>query len=155
MVGPETATPGGIKMAEILQADLAKIGVRTRIETGEVAAVRPRLVKGDFQLAGWQFGRAQKDPASLFGTSILWSPVNGWHKFKDPKFGELVLRGEHETEQSKRREIYRELTRFVLDESFTVPLGPKLNVNAMWSYVRDFEWNLDAMERFEGAWLDK
>ncbi len=155
LVGPETAAPGGVKMAEILQADLAKIGVRTRIETGEVAAVRPRLVKGDFQLASWQFGRAQKDPASLFGTSILWSPTNGWHNFKDPKYAELVVRGEHETDGGKRREIYRELTRFVLDESFTLPLAPKLNVVAMRDYVKDFNWNLDAMESFEGTWLDK
>jgi peptide/nickel transport system substrate-binding protein len=155
LMGPETASPGGVKIAQILQADLAKIGVKSKIETGEVAAVRPRLVKGDYQLASWQYGPAHKDPAVLFGGSISWSPTNGWHKFTGPKYAELVSKGERTVDPTKRKEIYRELTEFVLDESFTIPLVPRLNILAIRSYVRDFGWNTDAMEAFERTWLDK
>ena len=155
IMGPETASPGGVKIAQILQADLAKIGVKSKIETGEVAAVRPRLVKGDFQLASWQYGPAHKDPAVLFGGSISWSPSNGWHKFADPKYAELVSKGERTVDPVKRKEIYRELTEFVLEESFTIPLVPRLNILAIRSYVHDFGWNTDAMEAFERTWLDK
>jgi peptide/nickel transport system substrate-binding protein len=155
IMGPETASPGGVKIAQILQADLAKIGVKSKIETGEVAAVRPRLVKGDYQRASWPYGPAHKDPAVLFGGSISWSPSNGWHKVADPKYAELVSKGERTADPAKRREVYRELTAYVLDQSFTIPLVPRLNILAIRSYVKDFGWNTDAMEAFERTWLDK
>jgi len=101
--------------AQVLLAQLRKIGIRGRLKSYESAAGYAVYGKGDFDMiAAQDRSMASPDPASLF--SVVYSSEAGsnYGKWSDPKVDDLVGRALRETNQDKRKQLYWEVQRHIL-----------------------------------------
>ena len=156
--GFETTITGGSSGTEkeiitLVQSDLARIGINARAEVLEEAVYRPRRVSGDFDISTAQYLRANKDPSSLLGTTLFWSPDTGNSQFRHPEYKRLIQEGAATLDPARRREIYRQITRIIIEQNFVLPLSPTVLNWAMLDTVRDFDRSLDGYEIFERTWL--
>ena len=147
--------PEFVSMAEILQADLAKIGVNARITELEPAAMGDRRTKPE----GWQmhpffYGRGAKDPASLFGTAKVWWPKDNNEFYYNPEYERLANEGASTIDPEKRREIYKQLARIILEDSHSPVVSPRLSAFAISEKLKGLRYNLDDMMILEDAWLE-
>ncbi len=136
-----------------LQADLAAVGIRAKIDIREEAVARPRRVSGDFDIGLALYQRATKDPSSLLQTTIFWNPLTGNSHFRDPEYTRLVAEGAATLDTAKRREIYRKVTEIIVKENFVIPVSTSARNWAMRDVVRGFAPSLDNYELFSETWL--
>ncbi len=141
--------------AQILQADLAKIGVKLTIENPEAAVYRQRFLKGDYQMSAHSTNQANKDPSTLFGTTFTYSPENGSTHFKSDEYSKLVEAGATTLDPAKRREIYQQVAKLLVDEAFVLVAAQQPMMETMHSYVEGVRLTHDSFQLYENAWLNK
>jgi len=149
--------PGMIELAQILQADLGTIGVTLEIEDLEPTVYDPRYLDSDFEMVIHTFGRANKDPATLFGGARAWytDPALNPSKFTSDRYAELVNQGATTLDMARRKEIYHEITVLIQDECFCFPVAEQPRVWGMAGHVKDFVYSPDNMPLWHQVWLDK
>ena len=109
-----------------------------------------------FQAAFHNFGRVNKDPDGLFRIAVAWYPTKeGFSTFTSPECERLVGEVGSTTDQAKRKELYSQIMKLIVDEAFVLSIVSIPQIWAVAPYVRDFAWNLDGHEILEGAWLDR
>ena len=149
-----TTNPDGARLLQVFQADLAQIGITLNIDEVEPAQYRPRALDLDFDGAIFTYGRASKDPASLFGTTGVWrpgpEPIN-LSGYTSEEYRRLVAAGQSEMDSARRQEIYQELNRYQLEQSFILVITPVVRWWAMKDSVAGFARNLDSMPILEGV----
>ena len=147
-----TTNPDGARLLQVFQADLAQLGITLNIDEVEPAQYRPRAIDRDFDAAIFTYGRASKDPASLFGTTGVWrpgpEPINV-SNFTTEEYRRLVAEGQREVDPERRKEIYQELNRYQLEESFILVITPVVRWWAMKDTVEGFASSLDSMPILE------
>jgi peptide/nickel transport system substrate-binding protein len=147
--------PGMVELAQILQADLRTIGVNFKIEDLEPTVYDKRFVAGEFEIAVHTFGRANKDPATLFGGAIVWytDPKRNPSRFQSERYAKLVAEAATTLDRAKRRDIYREITLLIQDECFTIPIAEPPRVWALQRHVQDFAYSPDNTPLWHRIWL--
>jgi peptide/nickel transport system substrate-binding protein len=140
---------------QIFQADLARIGISAHIEEVEenqrVAMVTEARFPG---LLGHAYGNADLDPARLFAL-FPFRPENNSSRFHAPEYTRLVNAGRTEPDWDKRVAIYRDISRFLRDEAFILPVATPHVVYGLRTGVRGLTVTRGqpAAPYFEGVWL--
>jgi peptide/nickel transport system substrate-binding protein len=142
------------ELAQIFQNDLAQIGIRARIEDTEVAVYEPRSREGQFDLKIHSYGRANKDPGTLYTGAIAWFPKGSWTKIDDPAYAEMIQKAGSLVDREARKAEYRKLQEHVLEESFTIPVCEQPRAFAWNNRVKDFAVTLDNIPYVGDVWLD-
>lgn len=142
------------ELAQILQNDLGQIGIRARIEDVEVAVYEPRSREGQFDLSIHSYGRANKDPGTLFTGAIAWFPKGSWTKIDDPAYAEMIAKAGSLVDREARKAEYRKITEHVLDQCFTIPICEQPRAFAWNNRVKDFAVTLDNIPYVADVWLD-
>jgi len=148
--------PGSDVLAQVMNADLKKIGINLKIENLPQAQARPKiLTTRDYQLAGHVYGRGNKDPVTMFTSAVAWlagceQNVTG---YCSEKFTRLVDAAATTFEPEKRRVIFREINELLLAEKFTLAIAPIVIGFVARKNVRGFSANLDGMCILEETWL--
>ena len=143
------------ELAQILQNDLAQIGIRAKIEDVEVAVYEPRSREGVFDLKIHSYGRANKDPGTLFTGAIAWFPKGSWTKIDDPVYAAMIERAGSLVDREQRKAEYRKIIEHVLDQCFTIPICEQPRAFAWRSQVKDFAVTLDNIPIVSDVWLDR
>lgn len=115
----EGIVEGGSRFAdvlEILQQQWAQIGVTVNIATLEAGAVRARRKEGDYDVTieGWG---TLVDPHDFTGEQFYTDGGLNFGKGGDAKLDALLDKGVQEIDFEKRREIYAEIERYLLEDS--------------------------------------
>lgn len=118
----EGVAPGGSRYAEVLevlQQQWAQIGVTININAIEAGAARARRNEGDYGLFinGWG---TMIDPNDFIGEQFLRGGGLNLSKAGDEKLDELLLAGKRESDLAKRKEIYAEAERYILEQSHSM-----------------------------------
>jgi peptide/nickel transport system substrate-binding protein len=148
--------PGSDVLAQVMNADLKKIGINLKIENLPQAQARPKiLTTRDYQLAGHVYGRGNKDPVTMFTSAVAWlagceQNVTG---YCSEKFTRLVDAAATTFEPERRRPIFREINELLLAERFTLAIAPIVIGFVKRKNVHGFAANLDGMCILEEAWL--
>jgi dipeptide transport system substrate-binding protein len=104
--------PNARRIAELMQADLAKIGVKAEIKSFEWGEYRKRLQAGEHQtgMLGWTGDNGDPDNFlhTLLGCDAAKPGGGNTAKWCDPKFDELVTKAKVISEQGQRAELYRQ-----------------------------------------------
>jgi ABC-type transport system substrate-binding protein len=104
-----------VDRAQLVLAQLRKVGIRGTLKTYESAAGFAVYGKGDFTMIATQDRSMDStDPSDIF--SFIWTKDGGsnYARWSDPKVDELADRAIRETDRAKRRQMYQELQRMVL-----------------------------------------
>lgn len=115
--------PNARLMAEMIQSDWAKIGVKAKIVTYEWGEYIKRAHAGehDAMLIGWTGDNG--DPDNWLGTLLGCEAVNGnnFSKWCDKPFDDLVQKGRTTADQAERTKYYDEAQRIFADQ---LPFSP-------------------------------
>jgi peptide/nickel transport system substrate-binding protein len=105
---PGTATTN--QFAQMLQAELKKIGVQMEIVLLEGAAAIQRILGGNYQATylGWDLD-PDPDPYALFHSSQYPPRGQNFTFYTNPEADKLIEQGRRELDQNKRRDIYHRL----------------------------------------------
>jgi len=145
---------GMTKLAEILQHDLAEIGVKANIrdtETAEYVKLHNNL---GFQIVMSQTGRAVRDPAAMLGMTSTWRPKGMTSGYETEEYSNLVTAGASTLDEAARREIYGKVNRLIRDEQFTVPVATSPTLFAYNSKIKDIRYSLEGFLTLEYAHVD-
>ena len=131
--------PNAQRMAELIQADLAQIGVRAEIVSYEWNAFRRRLARDehDSVLIGWIADNADPDnffrPLLSCNAKAVGTNRANWC---NAEFDELLAEAIREQENAKRKQLYQAVENWVYRE---VPLIPIANSMRFQAYRGDIQ----------------
>ena len=142
------------RFAELLQSDLANIGIRAEIQDLESAAYVERRRASDFQMQIHNFGRANKDPASLFGTVSNYKLSNP-SQYENERYAELVNLGATTVDPEERAEIYQELAHIIVDDAFVLNVTSRDQAWAAIEELNGVRFTGEGSPLLERAWLEE
>ncbi|MGQ3047929.1 MAG: ABC transporter substrate-binding protein [Niveispirillum sp.] len=113
--------PNARRMAEIIQADLAKIGVKVKIVSFEWGEYRKRIQDGDHQMAlyGWTGDNGDPDNFmyNLLGCAAAKTSGSNIAKWCHPPYEDLVLKAKQVPDQAARAKLYEQAQRIFKEEA--------------------------------------
>ncbi|UFJ38869.1 ABC transporter substrate-binding protein [Brevibacillus humidisoli] len=122
---PRPYMPNGQKVAEALQAEFAKIGVKTRIESPEWAVYLDDTQKGEKDhifMLGWQGDNG--DPDNFLYTLLDKDTIgsNNYSFYANDELHEILSAAQAETNQDKRAELYKQAQVIIKEDAPWIPL---------------------------------
>jgi dipeptide transport system substrate-binding protein len=119
--------PNGKRVAEMIQADLATIGIQATLHTDEWPAYRARLQNGDISMAlyGWTGDNGDPDNflSVLLGCTASRPGGNNIARWCDPAYDGLVAAARLTTDRGEREALYREAQAIFHDQAPWAPLA--------------------------------
>jgi peptide/nickel transport system substrate-binding protein len=145
------------ELAQILQADLKKIGVNATVTELESARYDTRMNKGDIQMMVHNYAWANRDPGTLVHAAKAWytDKEGGWCHFESAEYEQLRRDLQSTMDLEKRKAIFRKLQELVLDECFTIPVARQPMAFVVASHVKNFRHSIMNAPFAGDIWLDK
>jgi peptide/nickel transport system substrate-binding protein len=143
--------------AQILQSDMAKLGMTLTIKPQDNAAYLDSVNNWKYQgfwLGGGSF--AQLDPGTAFTKSRALSTTGNSSAFTTPANANAVALVEQATiepDPAKRKQIYSDLNDMLLDEAYVLTLSPMTNRLITTSKVRGITSTLHSAQKWWEVWL--
>lgn len=150
--------PSGRQVAELVQADLAKVGVRVHLRTEDWASYRTRIQGGDYGLAftGWTGDVA--DPDNFLGVLLSCKSArpggNNVARWCDPEYDALVTRALTLPDREARAALYAKAQAVFKREAPWVPLAHSVVYMGLRKGVTGFRMNPLGQHVFEGVDLE-
>lgn len=149
--------PNAKRIAEMIQADLAKIGVRLNLKTDDWGSYRARLHAGEHTMAlfGWTGDTGDPDNFLyvLLGCTAARTGGNNVAKWCDPEYDELVTRARRSGDRAERERLYRQAQEIFKREAPWVPLAHSIVFMAQRKEVQGFVIDPLGRHPFEGVSL--
>jgi peptide/nickel transport system substrate-binding protein len=128
-------------IAEIVQGDLAKIGVTMNVKQMDIAAlfdvIHSQKYNGIYTLNdSW----AAMEPVSMLAAGASLNPRINNAGFHDNQYTALVDSARAEADAAKRKMIYSQINDYILDQSFGIPIAPTTNRVITKSNVQGLEF---------------
>jgi peptide/nickel transport system substrate-binding protein len=112
------STEGG-SMAQIYQADLAKIGVKLNIVTTDSATWLDQVNNRKYKGIYWStVTRANLLPGTMITSGRMSDPVQNNSGFKSDAYTRITSAAVTESDAAKQKQVYSQLNDLLLDESF-------------------------------------
>ena len=125
-----SGTTSGMPFAQLLQAELKKIGVQLDIAIVDWTSLSHRVLSGNYQASfmGWDLD-ADPDPFSLFHSSQF--PPRGQNLvfYSNPEADKLIEEGRRDLDFNQRVEIYHRLHAVIADDQ---PYAWTTQVSVKW-----------------------
>jgi peptide/nickel transport system substrate-binding protein len=140
-------------IAQILQADLAQIGVTLNVTSMDIAAlfdsIHSQKYNGLYTLNdSW----AAMEPVSLLASGASLNPKINNAGFKDDQYSQLVASAASEADAAKRKQIYSQLNDYILDQSFGIPIAPSTSRVITRAAVHGIEFRMNDVMTFANTW---
>jgi peptide/nickel transport system substrate-binding protein len=142
-------------MAQIIQADLAKIGVTLTINDVTSADWGQIWPAKDYDTMISSAGFSHKDPSTLFNSMSGFRINDNRTNFSPPTYQELVTAAAGMTDETARKAAYDELAQYMLDEAFALVVSFRYNVFGVRNSVQGFRYHLDDDMDVSEAWLSE
>lgn len=144
-----------LDFSQMLQADLAKIGLKLNIKRVELAAwfdvVNNRKYQGAYVTINTL---AQMEPVTMLTQGRAYDPTSNNSGYKNEKYAQLIDAAGTEPDLAKRKQLYSQLNDLVLDESFSITLTSSPPRLVMRANVRDIGYSLHEAFSYTETWLD-
>jgi len=118
--------PNARRMAEMIQADWAKIGVKAHIISYEWGEYQTRIRNGEHQAALMGWTTANGDPDNFFGPLFTCKAAQGGSnsaKWCYPPFDKLISEAKETTDHQKRVELYQQAQQMMHDQAPAVMIA--------------------------------
>jgi dipeptide transport system substrate-binding protein len=145
--------PNGKRVAEMIKADLGRIGIRLKLVTDEWSQYRSRLQAGEASMAlyGWTADNADPDNFLdvLLGCTSARVGGNNIARWCQPEYNALVARAKAAPDQEERARLYREAQVIAKSEAPWVPIAHSVVAMATRKEVIGFMMDPLARQIFE------
>lgn len=147
--------PNGKRVAEMIQTDLAKIGIRANLMTEEWSDYRARVQAGDASMALYGWTGDNGDPDNflhvLLGCTAARPGGNNIAKWCDPEYDALVNEAKSISDRQRREALYRQAQVIAHDQAPWVPLAHSVVFMAARQNVTGFKMDPLGRHPFEGV----
>jgi peptide/nickel transport system substrate-binding protein len=96
-----------VRSAEVIQQQLAKIGIRVTLRLVEATVSNAALRRDDFDLFQSGFSLSL-DPDERFSSAFVTDGGTNYGKWSDPEYDRLILAARGETDRAKREALYQQ-----------------------------------------------
>ncbi|GEP12156.1 ABC transporter substrate-binding protein [Methylobacterium gnaphalii] len=149
--------PNGQRMASMIQADLARIGVRVRLATREWGAYRTAIYEGvpSAMLYGWTSDNGDPDNFLnvLLGCKAAQPGGANLARWCDRAYDDLVQKARRQTDRDLRTDLYRQAQAIFASQLPWVPLAHSIVYMATRREVVGFQMDPLGRHLFEGVRL--
>ncbi len=149
--------PNAKLMAEMLQSDWAKVGIKAKIVTYEWGEYIKRSKGGEngAMLIGWSGDNGDPDNwlNVLFGCDSL--AGNNFSKWCNKDFDKLVKDAKKIPDQAKRTELYKQAQHLLKDQVPMTPIAHSTVFQPMRTTVQDFKISPFGLNSFYGVSVSK
>ena len=146
--------PNGKRIGEMMQADLAKIGVNAKLVTYEWGEYRKRTQAGEDTTAqlGWTGDNGDPDNFFFLDSCVDGKPIsNNIPKWCNKEFDDLLAQARLEPDQAKRAEMYKKMQKIEHDEQPELLLAHSIVSEAMSAKVTGYKQSPLGTHAFEGV----
>jgi dipeptide transport system substrate-binding protein len=147
--------PNARRIAELMQADLAKIGVMAEIRSFEWGEYRKRAQNGEHMMAqlGWTGDNGDPDNFlhSLLGCNSARTDGSNIAKFCYPPFEELVAKAKSVSDQGERTALYRKAQVVFKEQAPWFTIAHAVQLKPMRKEVVDFKLSPFGRHTFYGV----
>ena len=131
------------KIAQALQADLAKVGIRARIVQWEWGTYLDKVFAGEHPMAllGWTGDNGDPDNflyVLLDKTSAI-KPAQNIAFYKSDQLHEILVAARHSADRTERTQLYRQAQEIIFRDAPWVPLVHATQTMAFHRSVRGFK----------------
>jgi peptide/nickel transport system substrate-binding protein len=146
--------PELLQFDQIVQEDLAKIGVRLTIEQLDPNQALTQVTQAKFSaIANHSYAYGDQDPAMQF-TAFVLRPEGNASRFQSDAYISQVQAARREPDRDKRMALYQGIARLVKDEAFLLPIANRIVPWGVRSNVRGFSRQpLLATPTLDELWL--
>jgi dipeptide transport system substrate-binding protein len=147
--------PNGKRVAEMIQSDLAKVGIRVRLVTDEWSRYRARLQAGEHSMAIYGWTGDNGDPDNflhvLLGCAAARTGGNNIAKWCHPAYDELVTKAKLNPDRRIREDLYRRAQEIFKQEAPWVPIAHSVVFMATRKEVTGFRMDPLGRHPFDGV----
>ncbi|MCJ8326339.1 MAG: ABC transporter substrate-binding protein [Campylobacterales bacterium] len=152
--------PNGRKVAEAMQADLAKVGIKVKIISYDWGTYLKKAAMGehDMVLLGWSGDNG--DPDNFL--NVLLSKHGAMHKpaenkafWKNDEFTALIDKAKQVTDIKERTALYMKAQVIFEEEAVWKPIAHSLVIVPMLNKVHGFKIDPSSKRRFKEVWIEK
>ena len=143
-------------IAQVLQADLAKIGCKLTLDPIDTTVYYQKLYAGDFQITPSGSARQHKYPTGLTSNSIYRLANNpGWGDDVPKAYVDAVKDALATMNPTRQKDAFRRMTEALMDESWIVNIAWQVNLFALAKHVNSFDHNPDDMPFLHGVSIER
>ena len=149
--------PNAKLMAEMLQSDWGKIGIKAKIMTYEWGEYIKRSKGGEngAMLIGWSGDNG--DPDNWLGTLFGCDAINGnnFSKWCNPEFDKLITAAKNTTDKEQRTKLYEQAQQLLKEQVPLTPIAHSTVYQPMRKNVEGFKISPLGLMSFYGVSVDK
>jgi dipeptide transport system substrate-binding protein len=150
--------PDGKRMAELIQADWAKVGVKAKLVTYEWAEYRKRSKTGEQAVMMFGWSGDNGDPDNFFVPLLGCEAVKGGgnvSRWCDKPFEDLIIKAAQTPKQADRAKLYEQAQVIVHDEAPWIPIAHSVRFDALRKDVRGYRMDATAHHYFNNVEIAK
>jgi dipeptide transport system substrate-binding protein len=147
--------PNGKRVAELIQYDLAQIGIRVTLKTADWPKYRAAVLAGEHSMALYGWTGDNGDPDNflnvLLGCTAARPGGNNIARWCDPAYDALVNEAKRVNARKRREELYRQAQVIFHEQVPWVPLAHSVVMMATRANVTGFKMDPLGRQPFEGV----
>lgn len=136
--------PNGKKMGEMMQADLAKVGIKVKLITYDWPTYLSKSKLGEHSLIQFGWTGDNGDPDNFMNVLLGCASVDAgsnYARWCHKPFNDLILAAKKDTDVKKRTELYKKAQVVFKQEAPWVTLGHSTVFRAMSKSVKNYKMN--------------
>jgi dipeptide transport system substrate-binding protein len=134
--------PNGKKMGELMQADLAKIGIKVRLQTFDWPTYLKKSKEGTHQLIQFGWTGDNGDPDNFMGTLLSCDAINqgsNYARWCNVQFDKLINDARESTDIHKRTAYYMEAQKVFKADAPWVTIAHSIQFRAMDKTIKGYK----------------
>jgi peptide/nickel transport system substrate-binding protein len=156
---PRPYMPDGRKVAEAIQGDLAKVGIKVKIVSYDWGTYLKQTSEGQHSMAllGWtgDIGDPDNFLYVLLDKDNAVKPAQNISFYKSDKLHELLTKAQVTSDVATRTKLYMEAQKIIHEDAPMVPIAHSEDILPMSTDVQNLVLDPTGRRRFADVWLQK
>ncbi|MGK6314328.1 ABC transporter substrate-binding protein [Neorhizobium sp. DT-125] len=143
------------RIAQIIQSQLAEVGIKLNIETLERQAWLDKVLSYNYDMALQRANTPRVDPDMSFSTYYSRNAGSNYPGVRDEAIFNAVDKARSMNDQKERAKVYSDIQRMLLDNYYQTYFFFRSNVDIIRTEVHDVGRDFSGQWFFTQAWLEK